>query len=53
MLESERAEGERALNLIKLEKLRKGGDEEMRWLTVFGHACLILGCYLVAWGINL
>jgi hypothetical protein len=25
----------------------------MRWLALFGHACIIIGCYLVAWGINL
>jgi len=25
----------------------------MRWLAIFGHVCLILGCYLVAWGISL
>lgn len=25
----------------------------MRWLAIFGHSCLILGCYLIAWGLVL
>jgi len=25
----------------------------MRALALFGHFCLVVGCYLVAWGINL
>lgn len=25
----------------------------MKWLALFGHACVVGGCYLVAWGIYL
>jgi len=26
---------------------------KMKGLALLGHICLIIGCYLVAWGINL
>ncbi|MBC7334544.1 MAG: hypothetical protein H5T85_08900 [Actinobacteria bacterium] len=26
---------------------------KVRWQAIFGHTCIVLGCYLVAWGVNL